>query len=40
MNRGLRGYHSEGRLWDIGVPDAYAEAQNEFVNAISGKRTS
>ncbi len=35
---GLHGYRSEGRLWDIGVPDAYAEAQSDFVNAIAKNR--
>jgi len=40
IDRDLRGYRSEGRLWDIGVPDAYAQAQNEFVNAISKPRLS
>jgi len=35
IDRGLWGYRSEGRLWDIGVPDAYALANSEFVNSIS-----
>jgi D-glycero-alpha-D-manno-heptose 1-phosphate guanylyltransferase len=35
IDRGLHGYRSEGRLWDIGVPDAYAQANLEFVNSIS-----
>jgi len=38
--QGLHGYPSEGRLWDIGVPDAYAEAQSDFVNAIAKNRRS
>jgi D-glycero-alpha-D-manno-heptose 1-phosphate guanylyltransferase len=32
---GLAGYRSEGRLWDIGVPDAYARANADFVEFIA-----
>lgn len=35
IGRGLHGYRSEGRLWDIGVPDAYAEANSDFVKSIA-----
>ena len=31
---GFYGYRSEGRLWDIGVPDAYAEARTKFTSTI------
>jgi NDP-sugar pyrophosphorylase family protein len=34
IDHGLYGYRSEGRLWDIGVPDAYARANAEFLNSI------
>lgn len=30
IGRGLLGFRSNGCLWDIGVPDAYARANNEF----------
>jgi NDP-sugar pyrophosphorylase family protein len=35
INNGLFGYRSEGRLWDIGVPDAYTQANVDFVNSIT-----
>jgi NDP-sugar pyrophosphorylase family protein len=35
IGRGLSGYRSEGRLWDIGVPDAYALANAEFIKSLS-----
>jgi len=31
IGRGLHGFRSKGLLWDIGVPDAYAQANAEFV---------
>lgn len=30
IGRGLHGFCSDGYLWDIGVPDAYARANTEF----------
>lgn len=30
IGRGLHGYRSAGRLWDIGIPDAYAQAGIDF----------
>jgi D-glycero-alpha-D-manno-heptose 1-phosphate guanylyltransferase len=35
IGRGLHGFRSEGRLWDIGLPSAYAQANAEFVSSIS-----
>lgn len=35
IGRGLHGYRSDGKLWDIGVPDAYAQANIDFVSSIS-----
>ena len=35
INRGLSGYRSEGKLLDIGVPDAYARASIEMRNCMS-----
>jgi len=35
IGMGLHGFRSEGRLWDIGVPEAYARANAEFVASIS-----
>jgi NDP-sugar pyrophosphorylase family protein len=35
IDRGLHGFRSEGRLWDIGVPDAYARAKSDFSISIS-----
>ncbi|WP_428939601.1 nucleotidyltransferase family protein [Fontivita pretiosa] len=35
IGKGLHGFRSEGRLWDIGVPEAYARANAEFVASIS-----
>ena len=32
IGNGLHGFRSEGRLWDIGVPDAYAKANEEFLS--------
>jgi D-glycero-alpha-D-manno-heptose 1-phosphate guanylyltransferase len=32
IGKGLHGFRSEGRLWDIGVPSAYAQANVEFVS--------
>jgi D-glycero-alpha-D-manno-heptose 1-phosphate guanylyltransferase len=32
IGQGLHGFRSEGRLWDIGVPSAYAQANVEFVS--------
>lgn len=34
IQHGLSGYRSEGRLWDIGVPDAYHQANAEFVESL------
>ncbi len=31
IGRGLYGFRSDGELWDIGVPDAYARANAEFL---------
>ena len=31
IGRGLHGYRSEGRLWDIGLPESYAQANIDFV---------
>jgi NDP-sugar pyrophosphorylase family protein len=36
IGRGLHGLRSKGRLWDIGVPDAYAKANAEFAGRIEG----
>lgn len=30
IGKGLHGFRCDGRLWDIGVPDAYAEARNKW----------
>lgn len=35
IGRGLRGFRSQGRLWDIGVPESYARADAEFGSSIS-----
>jgi D-glycero-alpha-D-manno-heptose 1-phosphate guanylyltransferase len=35
VNRGLYGFRTESRLWDIGVPDAYAEATADFIDSLS-----
>jgi NDP-sugar pyrophosphorylase family protein len=31
IGRGLAGFHAECRFWDIGVPDAYAQANAELI---------
>jgi NDP-sugar pyrophosphorylase family protein len=35
IGRGLDGYKSQGRFWDIGVPDAYEQANADFVHHSS-----
>jgi NDP-sugar pyrophosphorylase family protein len=35
IGRGLRGFRSQGRLWDIGVPESYARADAELASSIS-----
>ncbi len=35
IGRGLRGFRSRGRLWDIGVPESYARADAELGSSIS-----
>ena len=35
IGRGLHGFPGEGRLWDIGVPEAYAVAKAGFLDSIS-----
>jgi NDP-sugar pyrophosphorylase family protein len=35
IGRGLYGFPSQGRLWDIGVPESYARANAEFGSSIS-----
>jgi NDP-sugar pyrophosphorylase family protein len=37
IGKGLYGFRSEARLWDIGVPSAYAQANVEFVSEVSSK---
>ena len=37
MGKGLHGFPCEARLWDIGVPSAYAQANAEFVSNVRGK---
>ena len=32
IGKGLHGFPSEGRLWDIGLPSAYAQANVDFVS--------
>jgi NDP-sugar pyrophosphorylase family protein len=34
IGRGLHGYRSEGRLMDIGIPDAYRQANTEFAGGL------
>lgn len=34
IGRGLYGFRAEGRLWDVGVPDAYALANAKFNPAV------
>lgn len=34
IGHGLNGYRSKGKLWDIGVPDAYSLANQEFANYV------
>jgi D-glycero-alpha-D-manno-heptose 1-phosphate guanylyltransferase len=35
IGKGLHGFPSGGRLWDIGLPSAYAQANAEFVSSIA-----
>ena len=35
IGRGLCGFRSQGRLWDIGVPESYARADAELASSIS-----
>jgi NDP-sugar pyrophosphorylase family protein len=35
IGRGLHGFRTEGQLWDIGVPDAYARAIARFTSSIT-----
>ena len=35
IGRGLCGFPSQGRLWDIGVPEAYARAKVELMSSVS-----
>ena len=37
IGKGLHGFPSEGRLWDIGLPSAYAQANAELVSNIRSK---
>jgi NDP-sugar pyrophosphorylase family protein len=36
IGRGLLGFGAPGRFWDIGVPDAYVQANADFCTAVPG----